>query len=157
MNTFLKFGVFNLLMITGWFQLYGDETAEKLSEIEKQVDAMMERIQQLKTVHCGKTCNAIPSNPKAITIPQSCFGSPLAWDRGEFSGSKYFDSRRCGTKCELTNIHRFGISDCGNFSGTVALYEESTQSFIPVDRGFMIEKETLMRVPYRENNHFLPR
>ena len=48
MNIFLKFGIFNLLMITGWFDLYGQEKGEKLSEIQKQVDAMMERIQRLK-------------------------------------------------------------------------------------------------------------
>ena len=66
-------------MITGWFQLYGDETAEKLSEIEKQVDAMMERIQQLQEQKSAAEKPAMQSQAiqRQLPFPNPVSEAPL--------------------------------------------------------------------------------
>ena len=149
MNTFLKFGIFNLLMITGWFDLYAQETGEKLSEIEKQVDAMMERIQRLKEQKSATEKPAKQPQPFQRQLPSPNPVSEAPLPETEKSSVDEHISTVGGAEqnasLPISIISEFPIVE--TFSGTVALYEESTQSFIPVERGFMIEKKTLMRVP----------
>ena len=149
MNTFLKFGIFNLLMITGWFDLYGQETAEKLSDIEKQVDAMMERIQQLQEQKSAaeKPARQPQAIQRQLPFPNPVSEAPLPGTE-ESSVDENITTvggEEHNTSLPISIASEFPILE--TFSGTVALYEESTQSFIPVDQGFTIEKKTLMRVP----------
>ena len=140
MNTFIKFGVFNLLMITGWFQLYGDETAEKLSEIEKQVDAMMERIQQLKSKNpLRKNLQCNPTNPKTITIPNPVSEAPLPGTEESSVEANISTAGGVEQNASLPTSIASEFPIVETFPEPLPC-TKSTQSFIPVDRGFMIEK-----------------
>ena len=148
MNIFLKFGIFNLLMITGWFDLYGQGTGEKLSEIQKQVDAMMERIQRLKEQKSAEEKPAKQLQPVQKPISSSNPVSEAPMPEMEKSSVDENISTMGGVEQNASLpssiISEFPIVE--TFSGTVSLYEESTQSFIPVEQGLIIEKKTTRNI-----------
>ena len=149
MNTFLKFGIFNLLMITGWFDLYGQETGEKLSEIQKQVDAMMERIQRLQQQKSATKKPAKQPQPfqRQLPSPKPVSEAPLPGTEKSSVDENISTVGGVEQNASLppSIISEFPIVE--TFSGTVSLYEESNQTFITVEQGFIIEKKSLMRVP----------
>ena len=95
-------------MITGWFDLYGQETGEKLSEIQKQVDAMMERIQRLQQQKSAtENLQGNPNQSKNHYHPPILFPKPLPETEKSSVDENISTVGGAEQKCELTNIHHF--------------------------------------------------
>jgi len=149
MKSLFKTIFFTSLLVTGWTFSVGESSAgKKLSVIEKELDEMMQRIKRLKNQQSQskkaiienkdiEVQPALPATSEKIPLSKVPEVQPLVIPESpETEGNT--------TQVEQV-ISEFPIVE--TFSGTVSLYEESNQTFIPVERGFIIEKKSLMRVP----------